>query len=299
MKVSVIIPTYNGKHKIGNLLGSLKNQTFTDFELLVSIDGSTDGTFEYLQTWKTAFLNVVIINEPNGGRSVCRNRAAKLASGELLIFLDDDMRVVSQFIEMHISKHLLYDNSIIVGSQIEDFDWCTSEIQKFKGHLARRWVSSIEGKLNYPYITAANFSISKQLFFNLGTFDENLTDAEDYDLAISAFEANVNIYLFKDLIGWHDDAITCRSYIRRLREYDNAQEKLQKLKPERYLVKYNLRTKKTLSFVKSNIYNFFSKKIWVNLIENNKLVFLPKFLRYRIYDYVITGLGVYNNEVEI
>ncbi len=299
MKVSVIIPTYNGKHKIGNLLDSLKNQTFTDFELLVSIDGSTDGTFEYLQSRKSEFSDLVIINESNGGRSVCRNRAANLASGDLLVFLDDDMRVVSKFIEMHISSHLLYHNSIIVGSQIEDFDWCTSEIQKFKGYLARAWVRDIEGKLNYPYITAANFSISKQLFFNLGAFDENLTDAEDYDLAISAIEANVDIYLFKDLIGWHDDSITCKSYIKRLREYDKAQEKLRKLKPERYSVKYNLRTKITLSFLKRTIYKIFSNKNWVNLIENNKLLFLPKFIRYRIYDYVITGLGVHNVERKI
>jgi glycosyltransferase involved in cell wall biosynthesis len=89
--VSVIIPTYNGKHKVANLLDSLATQTYDNFEIIVSIDGSSDDTFEYLNTRISAFKNLIVLNEPNGGRAVCRNRGALKAKGELLLFLDDDM----------------------------------------------------------------------------------------------------------------------------------------------------------------------------------------------------------------
>lgn len=48
MLISIIIPTYNGLPQLPNILDALLNQTTVEFELIISIDGSTDGTFEYL-----------------------------------------------------------------------------------------------------------------------------------------------------------------------------------------------------------------------------------------------------------
>jgi len=55
MDVTIVIPTYNGAHKIPNLLDSLKSQTFTDFQIMIVIDGSTDNTIEVINRYKNHF----------------------------------------------------------------------------------------------------------------------------------------------------------------------------------------------------------------------------------------------------
>ena len=83
--VSVIIPTYNGKQRIGNVLESLVKQTYHDFEILILIDGSTDGTGEYLQQ-NNFGSELAIYSQENKGRAAIRNKGAKKASGHLLLF---------------------------------------------------------------------------------------------------------------------------------------------------------------------------------------------------------------------
>ena len=64
MFVSVIIPTYNGAHKLPALLDALQKQTYNEFELIVAIDGSTDNTDEVLKTYTPFFKSVVKCNRP-------------------------------------------------------------------------------------------------------------------------------------------------------------------------------------------------------------------------------------------
>lgn len=291
MLVSVIIPTYNGLYKLPYIWDALLNQTSNDFELIISIDGSTDGTIEYVNKRQNDFFKLIILNNENTGRAKCRNRGALAASGDILIFLDDDMRPIEKLVELHLQKYK--ENTIVVGAQIEENVKCKSDIQLYKAFLSRKWSDFGSNKLETPYITAANFSISKSLFMELGMFDERLTDAEDFDLAVRAFEKKIDIFYYPELLAWHDDFITCKSYIKRLKEYDKAQEKLIILKPELFLKKYSFRKKNNLLGFKKYAYKFFSNQLWVKLIDLNFFAFLPKFLKYRIYDYVITAKGVY------
>lgn len=297
--ISIVIPTYNGKNKLKNILDSLMHQTYSNIEIIVSIDGSTDDSYTYLLSRQIDFKNLIILNNENGGRAICRNRGAKAANGDLIIFLDDDMRATDTLVSQHVDYHQIHNDSIVVGATFEDLNKSKTDIQKYRAYLSRKWSKVETSKLIEPYISAANFSISKQLFFKLGGFDAKLNDAEDYDLAITAFENDINIYFYPDIIGYHDDYITCKSYIKRLREYTFAQERLRKIKPERYIHKYPFRIAPKPTCLISMIYNFLSCKILVKIIDQNLLSFLPVFFKYKIYDFVITGLGVYNIKREI
>jgi glycosyltransferase involved in cell wall biosynthesis len=84
----VVIPAYNVQNYINQTLESVFNQTFTDFELLVVNDGSTDQTLEILKTITDPRL--LIINQDNGGECRARNRGMAEASGRYLAFLDAD-----------------------------------------------------------------------------------------------------------------------------------------------------------------------------------------------------------------
>lgn len=297
--VSIVIPTYNGINKIKNILDSLKNQTFSHFEIIVSIDGSTDGTYLYLLNRQSEFTNLIILNNENGGRAICRNRGANAASGDILIFLDDDMRASENLVHQHLQFHSQFIDSIIVGATFEDLTLSRSDIQKYRAYLSRKWSQIKSHKLKEPYISAANFSINKDLFLKLGGFDSKLNDAEDYDFAITAFENDIDIYFYPEIIGYHDDYISCKSYIKRLREYTNAQERLKNVKPERYVLKFPFRSAPRLSKFSALIYSFFAHKIWLKIIDLNLLKAFPIFIKYKIYDLVITGLGVYYTHREI
>ena len=228
LKISVIIPTYKGAHKVVNALKSLELQTFQDFETLVVVDGSTDSTKEIVENSSFNLSSLKIIEKENGGRSKVRNAGAEEAESDLIIFMDDDMRFTPEVIKQHTLHHQNYPNSILAGNQIEDPTVIKNDIQSYKRNLSLKWLLKYDkgiNKLNSStlFLTAANMSIPKELFTRLGGFDESLTDTEDKMLALKALEKGVDVYFNNDIIAWHDDFITCKSYIKRRREYEKAQ----------------------------------------------------------------------------
>jgi glycosyltransferase involved in cell wall biosynthesis len=87
-KVSVVIPTYNRADKVGDTIESVLTQTFTDIEVIVVDDGSSDGTGQVLRA--TFGDRIRYFAQPNQGVSVARNKGIELARGEWIAFLDSD-----------------------------------------------------------------------------------------------------------------------------------------------------------------------------------------------------------------
>lgn len=87
--VSIIMPVYNGEKHIENTIKSIKNQIYTNFELIIVNDGSTDKTQKICEKYKKT-INMKLINKVNEGVSVARNTGIKNASGEYITFIDSD-----------------------------------------------------------------------------------------------------------------------------------------------------------------------------------------------------------------
>jgi glycosyltransferase involved in cell wall biosynthesis len=85
--VSVIVPVYNGALHIVETIEAVFEQTYSDFELLVIDDGSTDGTADLLRSYQG---RIRLIQQKNQGVSAARNRGLTLALGEFILFLDSD-----------------------------------------------------------------------------------------------------------------------------------------------------------------------------------------------------------------
>ncbi|MDR2431028.1 MAG: glycosyltransferase [Candidatus Margulisbacteria bacterium] len=100
--VSIIIPTYNRLSCLQKTLASLKGQTFPDFEVIVSDDGSTDGT----AALKTKYpFDLKIISQANSGRAAARNRGFEQAQGGIIIFIDDHIILDKNFVAEHYHTH--------------------------------------------------------------------------------------------------------------------------------------------------------------------------------------------------
>jgi glycosyltransferase involved in cell wall biosynthesis len=297
MTVSVIIPTYNGAHKIPNILNALAQQTTQDFEVIVVIDGSTDDTMAVLRSLPVAFQELRIIKQPNGGRAKVRNKGAAAAQGNLLIFFDDDMRPNPEAVRQHTTHHAAHPGTILTGGQIEEITPGMPDFVRFKAGLSRKWSQDMPqpGKplsKDNIFLTAANFSIAKSTFETLGGFDERLTDAEDYDLAVRAAQHGIELFADPGILAWHDDVITCTSYIRRLRQYASAQETLVNLKPEIHgsATKYSVSPPAGL---KKMFFSALCSRMLIRSIDDRRWTWLPQNLRYRLYDYVVTANGSY------
>ena len=88
--VSIIIPVYNAEHTLERCVDSVLGQEFTDFELLLVDDGSSDGSPALCDRYAAQDSRVRVIHKENGGVSAARNAAMDLAEGEFLQFLDSD-----------------------------------------------------------------------------------------------------------------------------------------------------------------------------------------------------------------
>lgn len=103
--VSVVIPTYNNARYINEALDSVLGQSFTDYEIIVVDDGSTDDTAEVVSAYGP---RVAYHRQDNGGLAVARNTGLRLAAGALLTYLDaddiwepDNLSVKASILEQH------------------------------------------------------------------------------------------------------------------------------------------------------------------------------------------------------
>ncbi|MDR0231322.1 MAG: glycosyltransferase family 2 protein [Dysgonamonadaceae bacterium] len=90
MKVSVIVPVYNVEAYLRKCLDSIVNQTYSDLEIILVNDGSTDNSLSILREYEKADNRIIIIDQPNGGQSKARNEALDIMTGDHICFVDSD-----------------------------------------------------------------------------------------------------------------------------------------------------------------------------------------------------------------
>src|SRR5258706_11663840 len=143
MRASVIIPTYQGAHRIKATLEALERQTRKDFELILVIDGSTDGTAGIAGRQKMT-MQFQVLEQPNKGRAGARNAGAKLANGSLLVFYDDDMLPSPDSFEKHVAFHDRHPNSILTGNAPQRPRDNSTDFYQYRAYLSKEWIR------NYP-----------------------------------------------------------------------------------------------------------------------------------------------------
>lgn len=99
MKISVIVPVYNVEKELPRCIESLLTQTYSNFELLLINDGSSDGSPEIMEKYAEKDLRIRTLHKKNGGVSSARNRGLEQAKGEYVCFVDADDAVAPQYME--------------------------------------------------------------------------------------------------------------------------------------------------------------------------------------------------------
>ena len=200
--VSVIIPVFNRIGTIGRAIDSILNQSFQGkIEIIVSDDGSTDGTIEYI---KDNYLNRVVLLEKTvneQGASAARNRGIKVANGEYVCFLDSDDFYKRNFIED------LY--SVIRSDESLGYVFCKiNRLEKHDGQCveslwSRLHLDCLARKYHVLYasycIHTIGIMISKNILDEVGFFDTSLRVGEDSDMWIRISEVSKGAFV--DVVG--------------------------------------------------------------------------------------------------
>jgi glycosyltransferase involved in cell wall biosynthesis len=162
--VSIIIPAFNEEKVIGQLLGSIKKQTYKKIETIVVDDASTDNTVEISKKYTKKVYRRV-----HAERSVQRNFGAKKSKGSILFFLDADMVLSGNVVKDAVKKKK--DYKALVIPEKTTGDGFLQSVRRFEREMYEH-DKSIE--------VARVFD--RDVFFELKGYDEELTGPEDYDL---------------------------------------------------------------------------------------------------------------------
>lgn len=99
VKISVIVPVYNVEKELPRCIESLLTQTYSNFELLLINDGSSDGSPEIMERYAEKDSRIRTLHKKNSGVSSARNRGLEQAKGEYVCFVDADDAVAPQYME--------------------------------------------------------------------------------------------------------------------------------------------------------------------------------------------------------
>ena len=97
--ISVIVPVYNVETYLEECLDSIQNQIYTDFEVLLVNDGSTDGSQAICERYCQADKRFRLMNQTNQGLSAARNKGVEISTGEYIVFVDSDDIIKTNYLE--------------------------------------------------------------------------------------------------------------------------------------------------------------------------------------------------------
>ena len=177
--ISVIIPTHNYKKYIGEAISSVLRQTYTDYEIIVVDDGSTDGTGEIIEK---NFPDVRYFYIPNQGVSRARNYGIRRARGEFIAFLDADDLWLPQKLEKQLKVFDVDRELMMVFTEHRAFD--TNGIREATFLKKERLMKGdvVKNIFLYSHVALPTVMVRRNAFQEIGYFEENLITAEDDNL---------------------------------------------------------------------------------------------------------------------
>lgn len=228
--VSIVIPLYNKTHYIRRAIDSVLAQTYSNFELIVVDDGSTDGSGDVVRLY--ADTRIRLITQENAGVSAARNRGVELAAGEWVAFLDADDEWMPRFLERVIGFSLAHRSLVTIFTNITSFrentPWLVcpfSEAQVLEDYFAFSILNGGRG------ITASSVIVRKPSMEDIGGFPVGIHRSEDSDTWIRLAVASEVGYVPEVLAVYHNE-VACSSTLLPEPSFPEGVKTLRRLRAE-------------------------------------------------------------------
>lgn len=236
MMMSIVVPSFQRRDHLIELLSSIGRAVTPDtrsrLEVVVVLDGSTDGSREYLESLSEPVVPVRCVWQENSGAAAARNRGVSEARGELIWFLDDDLRPTRQALAAHLGWAERERTPILMGpcvipSTAADFAVAKIWYDERWNRLARRGV--VEDPID---LTFANASMPAEIA-RRHPFNSSFRGygPEDLELSIRLLEAGVRVAYDHSAEAVHDFRPSWTERLRKLREEGVNRLRLLELHP--------------------------------------------------------------------
>jgi GT2 family glycosyltransferase len=219
IKVSIVVPTFRRPSVLRETLESLSNLNYPprNYEVIVVDDGSNDETPEVVEPFREKISNLIYHYQENSGVATARNRGAKLASGEVLIFNDDDIVVEPNLIERHLANLDEFGKCVVNGhwefppTMTEYFD--QTPFGRYRT-ATEVWVKAVNDKKQIAgniyesqTVSACNCGVRREDFWQIGGYDEQFPFAgfEDHEFCLRAAKAGYRFVYDYGIKLWHND----------------------------------------------------------------------------------------------
>lgn len=227
-EITVIIPTYNRSSILQRTIKSLcekQSGYIPSWEIIVVNDGSTDETSQVLNQLTERYDGCIVsVYQKNQKQGAARNNAMRRAHGRLFIFLADDMIPDSTFLSSHWQRFVT-DGQPMRYAAIGRVDWHP----EIKETPFRKWINEWglqfgfrlihdPDKLPFNFFYTSNLALSRDLYDDLGGFDESFKDYgwEDIELGYRYMtNGNMRLRYVDDAITYHHHYLTVTRFCRR------------------------------------------------------------------------------------
>ena len=229
---SIIIPVYNRPEEVDELLESLSEQTYLDFEVLLIEDGSTEKCNLVAEKYKDD-INIRYYYKENSGRSETRNYGMEKAEGDYFVFFDSDC-VIPPFYFEKIKKTLDSNYTDSYGGP-DKADESFTDLQKAISFSMTSFLTTggIRGskrvKMEKFVPRTFNMGFSKEVYEKVGGFKDMF--GEDIDLSLRIRDNGYTCQLISDAYVYHKRRVDLRSFYRQVHVFGMARISLYLLHP--------------------------------------------------------------------
>ncbi len=183
MFFSIVIPAYNRCALLAKALDSVWAQRFTDYEVIVVDDGSTDGSVEYLESLGS---RIRLVRQANQGAGVARNAATRIASGDYLAFLDCDDLWLPWTLSVTADTIRKRGHPVMLAPRIQEF---TSEdeipgLQEGSSVASSHFADYLSASGTGFWVGGGSAVYRREDFLSAGGFTSRRINAEDHDLTL-------------------------------------------------------------------------------------------------------------------
>jgi len=199
MKVSVIIPTYKREKELIETIKYILDQDYENYEVIIvdQLPKHNIETQKFLELIKSN-SKVIYIKENKAGLPYARNIGIKNSSGDILIFIDDDVEVSKDFIKKYVEVFEEYKCKAIAGAELNEYH---RRLENVKCETFYMWGRA---KVNYfsknfcivRNLKGCNMAFKREIFEKIGLFDEKIPPPyirEDNDIAYRMVKNNFKI----------------------------------------------------------------------------------------------------------
>ena len=202
--ISVVIPTYNSENFITKTLETVCSQTYNNYEVIISDDGSTDDTVETARAFFDRYghrESKILINSHEGA-AAARNRGIEVANGDWISFLDSDDLWFEKKLSMVADYILQNEVDVICHSVIEKSSEKEILVKRYDFHNYK--VSPFLSLYRSNSLGTSAITVKKNHLVKAGLFDKSLPAAHDYDLWLRvAMIPNIRIGFIRDPLVYY------------------------------------------------------------------------------------------------